>query len=152
MKFPYGDLTGQIHYSMIKPLILAENYLKQSIESDILPYDYKFFCYKGQPKYVLYYEGRSLNGHVTPNMLFDMTWNPIPQAVIRPLDREIPKPSSFAEMIECVKKLCVGFDFVRVDFYEINNRPVFGEMTFTPDILVNVKRDYKNLMDMHKAG
>lgn len=150
IKFPYGDLTGQIHYSMIKPLILAESYLRQSHESDILPYDYKFFCYKGYPKYILYYEGRSLNGHITPNMLFDTSWTAIPQAVIRPLERKIPKPSSFDEMLECVKRLCVGFDFVRVDFYEINNRPVFGEMTFTPDILDYVRQDYKDLMEIHK--
>lgn len=149
LKFPYGDLTGQIHYSKIKPLILAENFLRQSTTSDILPYDYKFFCYKGEPKYILFYEGRSVNGHLTPNMLYDLEWRSIPHAVVRPIDHEVPKPASLDEMIMCVQKLCKGFDFVRVDFYEINNRPVFGEMTFTPDILTNIKSEYVDLMQLH---
>ena len=38
LRFPYGALTGQIHYSKIKPLILAENYLEQSKDKDILPF------------------------------------------------------------------------------------------------------------------
>ena len=29
-------------------------------------------------------------------------------------------------------KLSSPFPFVRVDFYEIDGKPVFGEMTFTP--------------------
>lgn len=149
LKFPYGDLTGQIHYSKIKPLILAENFLRQSTTSDILPYDYKFFCYKGEPKYILFYEGRSVNGHLTPNMLYDLKWQSIPYAVVRPIDHEVPKPASLDEMIMCVRKLCKGFEFVRVDFYEIDQRPVFGEMTFTPDILTNIKSEYVDLMQLH---
>ncbi len=28
LKFPYGELTGQLHYTRIKPLIIVEEYLK----------------------------------------------------------------------------------------------------------------------------
>lgn len=150
LKYPYGALTGQIHYSRINPKILAEEYLEQSIEKDSLPYDYKFFCYKGVPRYVLYYEGRSLNGHITPNMLFDMEWNEISEAVNRPINHKVNPPISFEEMKQCVKQLCSGFDFVRVDFYEINGRPVFGEMTFTPDIIANIRSDFNPLMQIFK--
>ena len=31
-----------------------------------------------------------------------------------------------------VRKLCDGFDHVRVDLYDIEGRIYFGEMTFTP--------------------
>lgn len=150
LQFPYGELTGQVHYSMIKPLVLAEEYLEQVKGEDILPYDYKFFCYKGEPKYILYYEGRLLNSHMTPNMLFDMEWTAIPDAVCRPTNHRINKPESFEEMKSCVKRLCEGFEFVRVDFYEIGGRPIFGEMTFTPDILVNIKQDFKPLMKIYE--
>lgn len=149
-KYPYGDLTGQIHYSKIKPLIFAEEFLQQSADANVLPFDYKFFCYKGKPKYILYYERRSVNKHETPNMLFDLNWLPIKEAVLRPTEHQIPKPQSFDKMLECVRKLCVGFDFVRVDFYEICGRPIFGEMTFTPDVLINIKRTFSELMEIHK--
>lgn len=149
-QFPYGNLTGQIHYSRIRPKIFAEEYLKQSDSHDILPFDYKFFCYKGEPKYILYYEGRALNQHETPNMLFDLNWNPIPHAVLRPILHEIPKPESLNEMILCAKKLSFGFDFVRVDFYEIGKKPIFGEMTFTPDIMFNIYSSFTDLMQIHR--
>ena len=148
MALPYGDLSGQIHYSKIKPLILAEKFLEQSKEKDVLPYDYKFFCFKGKPLFVLYYEGRNLNGHITPNMLFDMDWKAFPNAVLRPITKPINQPKSFKEMKECVEKLCKGFDFVRVDFYEINNHPIFGEMTFTPS-LDPIRKDFEPLMKLH---
>ena len=49
-------------------------------------------------------------------------------------------------MKACVTSLCADFEFVRVDFYEIDNHPVFGEMTFTPDILTNIREDFYPLM------
>ena len=47
-------------------------------------------------------------------------------------DKEIPRPSRLAEMIEVARALSTGFDFVRVDLYEIDERVMFGELTFTP--------------------
>ena len=35
-------------------------------------------------------------------------------------------------MKEMAAKISSPFPFVRVDFYEVNGKPVFGEMTFTP--------------------
>ena len=42
------------------------------------------------------------------------------------------KPETFSEMERLSKILSAGFYFVRVDFYSLNNRILFGEMTFTP--------------------
>lgn len=36
-------------------------------------------------------------------------------------------------MITAASVLGKGFDFVRIDFYEIGGKPYFGEMTFTPE-------------------
>ena len=35
-------------------------------------------------------------------------------------------------MIDAAEELGRDFDFVRVDFYEVDGRPRFGEMTFYP--------------------
>ena len=35
-------------------------------------------------------------------------------------------------MQEMAAALSAKFAFCRVDFYEINGKPIFGEMTFTP--------------------
>lgn len=99
------------------PRIIAESYLEQDKNNpDNLPCDYKFFCFKGKPYYILYYEGRKINGHITPNMLFDMDWTPLPEAVLRPTTHDIPKPVSFDEMKELATKLAQGIDFARHRF------------------------------------
>ena len=43
-----------------------------------------------------------------------------------------PRPQSFDKMIEIAKTLSTDMPFVRVDFYEINKKPYFSEMTFFP--------------------
>lgn len=148
--FPYGDLTGQSHYSKIRPLIMAEKFLEQKKGVDSLPYDYKFFCFKGKPRYVLYYESRRLNEHIAPNMLFDMDWNPIVEAVKHPISHKVKCPQSFTLMKELVAKLSDGIDFVRVDFYEINGQPIFGEMTLTPT-MINIKPQFAPLMQAFRS-
>ena len=41
------------------------------------------------------------------------------------------KPENLDEMISLSKILCQGFTHVRVDFYNVNGKIYFGEMTFT---------------------
>ena len=44
----------------------------------------------------------------------------------------IEKPKSFELMQKIAEKLSAPFPFVRIDFYDINGKPIFGEMTLTP--------------------
>ena len=46
--------------------------------------------------------------------------------------KNVEKPISLSQMIECAENLSYGIPFVRIDFYEINGKPIFGEMTFSP--------------------
>ncbi|HCB74662.1 MAG TPA: hypothetical protein DEP91_00545, partial [Sphingomonas bacterium] len=41
-------------------------------------------------------------------------------------------PAALARMIEGAETLGAGFDFVRVDLYDIAGTPRFGELTFYP--------------------
>lgn len=143
LKFPYGDITGQRHYSAIKPLIIAEEFLQQDPEDlSVLPYDYKFFCFKGEPKFILFYSGRKVNAHFTYNMVYDTDWNLIEGIVRHPQNYDQPRPASLEKMTEMARKLAQGHDFVRVDFYNIGERVVFGELTFTPDVRYNFTQEF----------
>jgi hypothetical protein len=62
---------------------------------------------------------------------FDLDWNPL-NIGVEPCNTEIKMPISFALMLEASEKLTQGFPFVRVDFYQYGDKPIFGEMTFTP--------------------
>ena len=48
------------------------------------------------------------------------------------LPRELlPKPACLEEMFQIAEQLAKGIPHVRVDLYVINERPYFGEMTFS---------------------
>lgn len=142
LRFPYGQLSGQPQYSNIKPLILAEELLEETPGSTALPRDYKFFCFNGVPRFILYYEGREVNGHITPNIAYDTAWHKLDDIVNMPADHDVPAPEALAEMNELAARLSAGMPFVRVDFYIINGRPVVGELTFTPDMWTNFTPEF----------
>ncbi len=62
---------------------------------------------------------------------FNRDWNRLPFERTY-CSREISRPGSFEEMLILAEELARGIPFVRVDFYEICHRPLFGEMTFYP--------------------
>ena len=96
--------------------------------------DYKFYCINGTPVYVIVYTDRVPNSHDMKRTIYDMDWQLHQEflgryAVAGP---SLPKPKCFEKMKEMAERLSYGFPFVRIDFYDINDKPVFGEMTFTP--------------------
>lgn len=134
LRFPYGELTGQMHYARIKPLILAEELLYQDDQPDSLLPDYKFYCFDGDVRYCYVVSDRQFDAvHSHKRMLYDMDWNAHPD-VFKP---GVPlgyasKPSSFEKMKEVARRLSRGIPFVRVDLYEVGGTVKFGEMTFLP--------------------
>ena len=62
---------------------------------------------------------------------FDADFNHLPFKQGHENAKVLPtKPSSFEEMKIIAKKLSKGIPHVRIDLYEVNGRPMFGEMTF----------------------
>ena len=136
----FGELTGQPHYTGIKPLIIAEKLMVQDGDSSIPLNDYKFNCFNGKPVCCHAFTNRQLYTHNVSEMIYDMDWNAHPEyydqsnAGLHLSDGKQNKPACFDEMKQMAAKLSEGFPFVRVDLYDIDGRPVFGEMTFTPGL------------------
>lgn len=133
----YGRLTAQPHYSLITPRILAEEFLidNNTTKKGQLLVDYKFFCINGEPRYVQVMYDRVPNTHDVKLQLFDMNWCAHPEYISDVHDHskvDIDIPISFNQMKEFTRTLSKEFSFVRVDLYEINGKPIFGELTFTP--------------------
>ena len=59
---------------------------------------------------------------------YDVDWNPILPIKLQDLE----KPSQLDKMLELAKKLSKPFEFVRIDFYYVNEIIYFSEYTFTP--------------------
>jgi hypothetical protein len=116
-------------YKNIFPCIICEELLLDSKGN--LPVDYKFYCFSGEPKYLMVSYGEF--EHKVRNHKFDMDFNSIDHFFKKEtaLDaKEIKKPDNFDKMVEIVRTLCHPFPHVRVDLYNIDGRIIFGELTF----------------------
>lgn len=116
-------------YKNIKPRIIAEKYLSELEDNNMI--DYKFYCFHGQPKYILV---KTMEDNVLKKCYYDLDWNKITpeKDSDKHLKKEIEKPKCFEEMITIAQKLSTEFIFIRVDLYEIKNKIYFGELTFFP--------------------
>lgn len=123
----FFTITREYPYNNVKPRIIAEQYMED--ETGELR-DYKFFCFNGEPKYMLLVSGRQAGKKRFD--YFDLNWNHLPvHDVGCPGAERLPaKPDNFEEMIFIAKKLSKGMTHVRVDLYNINCKIFFGELTF----------------------
>lgn len=135
-KAKFGTLMAEPHYNNIKPLIIAEELLdssKQSITTSSL-IDYKIWSFDGQPAYICVYYDRKPD--TIRLAIYDLDWQPHPEFIANdgfhlPADRPIPRPHSLKQMLRAASLLSKGFPEVRIDLYEVDGKPYFGEMTFT---------------------
>ena len=130
LQVKYGYRHGEMHYNGIEPCILAEQYLDSG---ESVPIDYKVWCFDGKPYCIWACHGRTAE-HVYVNV-YDLDWTPRPEASVftdhyRDGGCSLPKPATLPQMLEAAARLSEGFPEVRVDFYEVQGKLYFGEMTF----------------------
>lgn len=133
LKMQYGFYQGEPHYMGIQPLIIAEALLEEE-NSDHSVVDYKVWCFNGQPYCIFVcYNRTNTNLYVE---CYDLEWNFHPEWLnsaekIKIGSGVIARPKRLEYILECARTLSSGFPQVRVDFYHINDKVYFGEMTFT---------------------
>lgn len=115
-------------YKNVKPRIIAEKYMEDRAVQELR--DYKFFCFDGQPKALFIATDRQTDGEETKFDFFDMEYNHLDVRNGHPNAAALPqKPECFEKMKELAASLSEGIPHVRVDFYEVDGRVYFGEMT-----------------------
>ncbi len=114
-------------YKNIKPRIICEKFMVD--ESGIELKDYKIFCFNGKAKIIQVDYGRFTNHK---RNLYDTEWQYIPASIKLPTDPNvvIKKPSKLETMLKLAEILAKDYPHVRVDFYSINDKIYFGELTF----------------------
>lgn len=117
-------------YKNVKPRIIIEKYMIDGNNSDLN--DYKLMCFNGKVRCSFVCSERRSNKGLAVDF-FDNEWNHLQfRRHYRNLGKEIKCPTCFNEMKILAEKLSENIPFVRVDFYEINNKVYFGELTFYP--------------------
>lgn len=114
-------------YKDVKPRIIAEKYMEDHRDGELR--DYKFFCFNGEPKMMFIASDRS-SGDVKFDY-YNLDFNHVDLTQKYPnASKPLRKPDTFDEMIRLSKVLSKGFPHVRIDWYEVDGRLYFGEMTF----------------------
>lgn len=135
LSYKYGLYQGEPHYLDIKPCIIIEELLNNdelSFTTSLV--DYKLWCFDGKCHSVWACYNRT-KSEVYVN-IYDLDWICHPEhSVYNSFYRDgkgmVPKPKTLNRMIEAASILSKGFPEVRVDFYEVNGKLFFGEMTFS---------------------
>lgn len=121
--------TREYPYKNVKPRLIAEQYMED--ESGYELKDYKIFCFDGHPKMSFVASDRQKDGEDTKFDFYDLNWEHIPVVNGHPCSEHgIPKPTNYEKMLDLASKLSQGIPHVRVDFYNINGKIYFGELTF----------------------
>ncbi len=121
----YTPFNDEKWYHLIEPQILVEPFIADEI------IDYKFYVFDGRVHYI-HVDTDRFTEH--KRRFYDRNWIPLPFSLKFPREtRDIERPNHLEDMIAGAERLGAGFDFVRVDFYDLPEGPKFGEMTFAPE-------------------
>ena len=117
-------------YKNVAPRIIAEQYMEDSCTNELR--DYKFFTFNGVVKALFIASDRQDTSTETKFDFFDEDFNHLPFTNGHPNAEIIPeKPQCFDEMKYLSEILSRGIPQLRVDFYEVNGKVYFGELTFS---------------------
>jgi hypothetical protein len=114
------------HYKYIKPLVFVEEYMGDEIN------DYKFFVINGKFAFCQIDSGRFTNWK---SNFYDKNFNLLKFSKGNPINYDnINRPKNYLELISISENIAkyIGFDFIRVDLYNINQKIYLGEITFVP--------------------
>lgn len=125
-EWPYKDVPRRI---------LAEKFMVDDNVKELK--DYKFFCFGGIPRLCQVISDRNTDMKID---FYDMEWNRVVGLVefaglaqyVQNSDNDIARPRSFDDMKRMAAVLSAEIPFARIDFYDIQGKAYFGEITFFP--------------------
>lgn len=133
----------EYHYRYIRPLIFAEELLNDNKGERMT--DYKIHCFNGKAECILVCSDRDKKLKLD---YYDTNWNylEITPPEIRS-EKKVEKPLGLSEMINAAEKLSRPFPTARIDFYDIQGKIYFGEITLSPagGNLVYITEKWQNI-------
>jgi len=119
------QLSRECYYRDLQPRVIVE----QLVFGAENPLDYRFFCWKGQPRFILV-DVFHLHKETHRRCFYDVAWNRLPISLYWPdYEGELPRPDNLEQMLSVASRLAVGFDLVRVDLYSDGKEIKVGEVT-----------------------
>lgn len=114
------------NYKNLKRRLICEEMLPTGKETK----DYKIFCFRGHPRLIQV----DIDRHTKHKRnIYDINWNSIAVEYNFPNGDEQPAPEKLKEMLLLAKVLSNQFEFVRIDFFVIDEKVYLGEITHCPE-------------------
>ena len=121
MRRDYGQWLDEWAYREIPRGLLVEPRIGPK---DDLPLDYKVFVFGGQATHVQVHLDRASRHQW---VIHDRNWCALENGAPK-----VVRPTALTAMLLAAEEMARGFDFARVDFYQPDTQPLFGEVTFYP--------------------
>lgn len=140
--------TGEWQYSLIKPRIVVEKYLKDLGVGSLIDYKAQVFHGKVVDFFVCYNRMNDISmADEARSVCYDCytpEWERTDDIIAEwhPQRQLIPKPKTLKQMIQVAEECSKDFPYCRFDMYEIDGKLLLGEMTLSPHgNVVNFYRD-----------
>jgi len=116
-------------YKNVLPRIIAEKLIGDGFPSLC---DYKFMCFNGKVRCTFVFAGRYSTAGIY-GTIYNEKWEKLPFSRYNQSSNDnIPKPYNYERMRILSERIAQDIPFLRVDWYEYNNHPFLGELTFYP--------------------
>ena len=123
MKKSYGGWLDEWAYADVPHGVLVEPFVGPA---GTLPIDYKLFVFGGRVAFVQVHLDRATDHRW---IVMDRDWRRVSPPTSDP---DPSRPVSLPSMIEGAEALAHGHEFLRIDLYEVDGAPRFGEVTIYP--------------------
>lgn len=129
LKAKFLEAYGEWFYGVEKPRVIVEKYLDDSTGR---LRDYKVYCFNGVPRYIGVDSGDGKKGTHYKD-IYDTNWN-----LMKGYEMAYPtsgvaleKPEALDDLLRYASILSSDFLHARTDFYIVDGKVIFGEITFS---------------------
>lgn len=128
LKEDYYKIKKEDQYKNINKKILIEKYIENK-NGDLQ--DFKFYCFDGKIEFIEVDFDRFSNHTMN---FYSPEWKllKLNKGDYQNYSESFDKPLNFEMMKESVEKIAKDFQFARIDFYDVDGKIYFGEITLTP--------------------
>jgi hypothetical protein len=134
----YYYRSKEWQYKGIVPCVIVEKLLEGKDGGP--PFDYKLHCFNGKVNMIQVDTGRFTENH--HRNWYNVNWEREPyrwssakgkDKFTDPSIEDVERPKTLEKMIELSEKIAKDFIYVRVDWYDVEDKLFFGEITFHHD-------------------
>ena len=129
LKAKFLEAYGEWFYGIERPRVIVEKFLDDGTGR---LRDYKIYCFNGIPRYIGVDSGDDSKGTNFKD-IYDTDWN-----LIKGYEMAYPnsgvaleKPEALVDLLKYARILSEDFLHARTDFYIVDGKVVFGEITFS---------------------